>query len=179
LHLIALPEPAGHDELQNMVSDLMSTPLDYTKPLWNVHVVQNYQGGSAVIIRLHHCIADGMALVYVLLSMTDFGPDGAPSASASPLLPARADAVKNGGLATAVFKRGANIMRDSRVVTRRILAETKEVAVNPAHAVELALYGGDNVAAAARLLLRTPDPETLFKVRWVSPSALPGQNPCP
>ena len=161
LHLIALPEPAGHDELQNLASDLMSTPLDYTKPLWNLHVVENYQGGSAVIVRLHHCIADGIALVYVLLSMTDFGPEGAPQpgvVSRSQPKPER-----NGGLATAVFKRGANIMRDSRLVTRRIVAETKEVVVNPAHAVELALHGGDNVAAAARLLLRTPDPETLFK----------------
>lgn len=163
IHLLALPEPAGHDELQTMVSDLMSTPLDYSKPLWNVHMVENYQGGSAVIVRLHHCIADGMALVYVLLSMTDFGPDGAPKASENGSAQIKITPERNGGLVTAVFKRGANIMKESRAMTRRIVAETREVAVNPAHAVELALYGSDNVAAAARMLLRAPDPETLFK----------------
>ncbi len=163
IHLVALPEPAGHDELQTMASDLMSTPLDYSKPLWNVHLVENYQGGSAVIVRLHHCIADGMALVYVLLSMTDFAPDGAPKARESGAEPAKPKPERNGGLVTAVFKRGAKIMKGSSTVTRRIVAETREIAVNPAHAVEVALYGGDNVAAAARLLLRTPDPETLFK----------------
>lgn len=180
IHLVALPEPAGHDELQNMASDLMSTPLDYSKPLWNVHLVENYQGGSAVIVRLHHCIADGMALVYVLLSMTDFGPDGAPEVSENDTLPTKPNSERNGGLVTAVFKRGAKLMHESRTVTRRIVAETKEIAVNPAHAVEIALYGGDNIAAAARLLLRTPDPDTLFKgslgvakrAAWSKPLAL-------
>lgn len=163
LHLLALPEPAGHDELQNLASDLMSTPLDYSKPLWNVHVVENFGEGSAVIVRLHHCIADGMALVYVLLSMTDFGPDGAPAASEASIGPARPTVAKNGGMTTAVLKRSSKLLSNSRSLTQRIFAESKEILVNPARAVELALAGGDNAFAAARLLLRSNDPITLFK----------------
>ena len=48
-------------------------------PLWQFHLVDNYAGGSALIARIHHCYADGIALVRVLLSMTDAGPDGPPA----------------------------------------------------------------------------------------------------
>ncbi len=80
-HLVrlALPEPGGQPELQEMVSNLMSTPLDYSKPLWQISYIENYKGGSALVARLHHCIADGIALVRVLLQMTDDSPTGSPA----------------------------------------------------------------------------------------------------
>jgi diacylglycerol O-acyltransferase / wax synthase len=68
---ISLDEPGGMPELQKLVSELMSTPLDYDRPLWQFHYVDNYQHGSAVIARLHHCIADGIALIQVLLGLDD------------------------------------------------------------------------------------------------------------
>jgi WS/DGAT/MGAT family acyltransferase len=71
VRLTALPGEAGELELQNLVSLLASTPLDHSKPLWQFHVVERYRGGSAVIMRIHHCYADGIALIQVLLSMTD------------------------------------------------------------------------------------------------------------
>jgi diacylglycerol O-acyltransferase / wax synthase len=68
---ISLEEPGDMPQLQALVSEMMSTPLDYRRPLWQFHYVDNYQHGSAVITRLHHCIADGMALVQVLLGLDD------------------------------------------------------------------------------------------------------------
>jgi hypothetical protein len=47
LHRVALPAPAGHAELEEMAGDLMSTPLDYSKPLWQMHYVENYGTGSS------------------------------------------------------------------------------------------------------------------------------------
>lgn len=67
---IALPAPGGKDDLQELVSDLASTALDPERPLWQFHLVEDYQGGSALIVRIHHCYADGVALVHVLLSLT-------------------------------------------------------------------------------------------------------------
>ncbi len=67
----ALPRPKGRAELEELVSQLASTPLDATKPLWQFHLVDDYDGGSVVIVRLHHCYADGMAMVQVVLSLTD------------------------------------------------------------------------------------------------------------
>ena len=53
----------GKRELKALVSKLASTSLDFDRPLWQFHVVRNYAGGSALIMRVHHCYADGIALV--------------------------------------------------------------------------------------------------------------------
>jgi len=71
LHLIALPGKGDQKDLQTLVSDLNSTPLNPCYPLWQIHYVDNYQGGCALVVRIHHCIADGISLVRVLLSLTD------------------------------------------------------------------------------------------------------------
>ena len=60
---VDLPGKAGKRELQALVSQLASQPLDHDRPLWQFHVVRNYKGGTALIIRVHHCYADGIALV--------------------------------------------------------------------------------------------------------------------
>jgi len=75
LHRIALPYPRDKFALQDLASDMASTGLDFSKPLWQMHVVDGYGEGGAIIVRLHHCIADGMALVGVLLALTDLSPD--------------------------------------------------------------------------------------------------------
>ena len=71
VRLSALPGRCGKRELERFVSQQASTPLDKTKPLWQFHLVEKYNGGSALVTRIHHCYADGMALVQVMLSMTD------------------------------------------------------------------------------------------------------------
>ena len=50
---------------------MASQPLDDSKPLWQFTLIQNYRGGSALLARIHHCIADGIALVGVMLRLTD------------------------------------------------------------------------------------------------------------
>lgn len=66
-----LPEPGDHATMQLFVSELMSLPLDRSRPLWQIYYVENYLKGSAIVARLHHCIADGIAIMQVLLSLTD------------------------------------------------------------------------------------------------------------
>ncbi|KFN49958.1 hypothetical protein N790_00925 [Arenimonas malthae CC-JY-1] len=75
LHLTALPGKGGKRELERLTSQLASTPLDKSKPLWQFHLVERYNGGSALIARIHHCYADGIALVQVLLSLTEMQLD--------------------------------------------------------------------------------------------------------
>ena len=71
IHHRALPAPGGDAELEELVSDLMATPLDHSKPLWDLYVVDGFRGGSALVSRMHHCIADGIALARVMLSLAD------------------------------------------------------------------------------------------------------------
>ena len=59
--------------LQDRVADLAVTPLDKKRPLWQFHLVEDYQGGAALIVRIHHCIADGIALISVTQSLVDGG----------------------------------------------------------------------------------------------------------
>ncbi|MFW6067770.1 MAG: wax ester/triacylglycerol synthase domain-containing protein [Myxococcota bacterium] len=78
LHRVALPEPGDRGALQSMVGDLMSSPLDRNRPLWQLHLVEGFQGRTALITRLHHCMGDGVALVAVLLGMTEEGQGLSP-----------------------------------------------------------------------------------------------------
>jgi WS/DGAT/MGAT family acyltransferase len=59
--------------LQARVAELAMRPLDRKHPLWQFHLVEDYDGGSALIARIHHCIADGIALIAVTMSLMDGG----------------------------------------------------------------------------------------------------------
>ena len=71
-----LPRHAkGHEQevLQDRIGELAMEPLDHAHPLWQMHLVEHYDGGSALIVRIHHCIADGIALIAVTMSLVDGG----------------------------------------------------------------------------------------------------------
>ncbi len=93
LHRVRLPGAGGERELQAMVADLASERLDKGKPLWQMHLIENYQGGSALISRIHHCIADGIALIGVLLNMTDEDPS-APDTPREVVMPQKSKVKK-------------------------------------------------------------------------------------
>lgn len=77
----ALPGHANKAELEEFVSDLASTPLNKSRPLWQFHYIENYENGPVVVSRFHHCYADGIALVQVMLTLTDNSPEPHPSAA--------------------------------------------------------------------------------------------------
>jgi len=84
-------KPHNKAALECLVSELAATPLNQTKPLWQMHLVDNCIGADgktrqALVIRIHHCIADGIALVGVLLSMFDQAPDTSKHAPLRPEL---------------------------------------------------------------------------------------------
>ena len=93
-HLVveALPKSraiAPQQALQNRLAELCMQPLDPNRPLWQFHLVEHYKGGSALMVRIHHCIADGIALISVTNSLVDGG-------SAPPARPKRLP--RRGGL---------------------------------------------------------------------------------
>ena len=61
--------------LQARVGSLAMVPLDPAHPLWQFELIEDYQGGSAMIARIHHCIADGIALISVMMSLVDGGAE--------------------------------------------------------------------------------------------------------
>lgn len=166
IHRVALPAPGGIPALQELVSDLMSTPLDYDRPLWQCHLVEDFGDGGAMVMRLHHCIADGLALVEVLLSLADDVPN--PEPNVQPKRSAR-DLLKQ--TAAAPVKSG---VRGIQSVAGAMLQQSWQTFMRPRHALELAGQaqelarqwtgqGADVVAAAAKLVLTLPDRKTIFR----------------
>ena len=70
-HHVALPAPGDRRTLEAFVSDRAATPLDRSRPLWDVYLIDGYGAGAAVLTRVHHCIADGIALARVMLTLTE------------------------------------------------------------------------------------------------------------
>jgi diacylglycerol O-acyltransferase / wax synthase len=80
-------KPKGREQeaLQERLAELATLALDPKRPLWQFHLVEDFQGGSALMVRIHHCIADGIALISVTQSLVDGGapPPAAKTRGAS------------------------------------------------------------------------------------------------
>lgn len=115
-----LDDDAG---LAGLVSDLLSRPLDMRHSPWQFHVAEIRGHGTAVVARLHHCIADGIALANVLLSLTDDRP-GVPAEEVAevvttnvrdPLRPrSLSQAIKTAGFGWRVLTTGLGLLFATR-----------------------------------------------------------------
>jgi len=174
----ALPGAADQTELEQLASELASTPLDSSRPLWQFHVVENYVDGPVIIIRIHHCIADGIALVQVFLSLTDPTPEGRPSArKPDTWKQRRADEAK-------VFQRLLDPAREgldfATHMGQRLIKEGSKILQNPAIAGNYATEASEIIRELAHSLTLEDDPVTRFKgrlgtrkrVAWAEPISL-------
>jgi WS/DGAT/MGAT family acyltransferase len=74
---MALPAPGGDAELCELVGQLMSEPLDRSRPLWQIYVVEGLPGDrTALVAKMHHALVDGMAAVDVSTVILDPTPEG-------------------------------------------------------------------------------------------------------
>jgi WS/DGAT/MGAT family acyltransferase len=178
---VSLPGRRGKAELEALVSELASTPLDFSRPLWEFHLVDNYEGGAALVTRIHHCYADGIALIQVMLSLTHEG------AQASLELPAADAAHATEGetdLVAQLLKPVAAMLGNAKEVGRGLAEQGRNLAGNPQMAaalVEEAARKGLAIAGeVASLALMGPDAKTRFKgalgtakrVAWAEPLPL-------
>ncbi len=76
-HMVRVTLQRGDDAaLQQYIEQFIPVPFDRNHPLWEIHQIDGYHKGAVVYTRLHHALADGIALARVLLSLTDDTPDG-------------------------------------------------------------------------------------------------------
>jgi diacylglycerol O-acyltransferase / wax synthase len=158
LQRMEMPRPGDENVLREIISSLMSEPLDLKRPLWSFVLLEGYKGQGCVLMgRLHHCIGDGMALLLVLLSLTDLepggtgGPEGldeldSPFTDLFRETPHGAEAARQ--LAERIMPDGIRLMQQSADAFRSMGALTTGVA---------------STAAFSRLVLRLPDPSTILK----------------
>ncbi len=155
---IALPAPGDVATLQSLVGDLMGTPLDPTKALWQFHVVDNFNGGSALICRLHHCIADGLALVQVLLTTADLTPD-------APLMATEDEVRREGGLLHKLFKPVTAAVNLTTWGAETLVRESLETLIDPSRLLTPARVAADGMAALGKLVFTLPDRRTILRGR--------------
>lgn len=166
LHRRALPAPGDQAALQALVGDLMVRPLDRSRPLWDAYFIEGYGSGVAVLTRIHHCIADGIALTRVLMRLTDEQADeglAPPEAPAGP-----------GGLLDALVAPA----RASAHAAGMALHEGFEIAAHPRSALPGLLGRAvDDGRALAKSFLTGADADTVLRgdpgvarrVRWTDP----------
>jgi WS/DGAT/MGAT family acyltransferase len=153
---VTLPAPGGKEALQELISILMSTNLDFSRPLWHFYVVEEYGEGSAVVFRLHHCIADGITLMQVLLSMAETSPDTPLPSDDLPDLTERARTRRR-------YRAPLSPLRNSIHTTRKIIHKGKEILTDPSLAYKYTKMGFNFTTSFGRLVLRWPDPITTLK----------------
>jgi diacylglycerol O-acyltransferase len=72
----ALPRPGGRDQLRDLVGRAMSQPLDRSKPLWELWLVEGLDDGHwAVFTKVHHSMVDGIAGTDLLTVLLDDTPE--------------------------------------------------------------------------------------------------------
>ena len=73
----ALPAPGSRDQLRDLVGRVMSQPLDFSRPLWQVYLIEGLEGKQhAVISKTHHALVDGVSAVDVGTILLDPNKDG-------------------------------------------------------------------------------------------------------
>ena len=68
--------PGTEEQLRQLAGEIVSSPLDRSKPLWEMHIVENLEGDrTAMITKVHHCMVDGLAAVELFSMLLDLSPD--------------------------------------------------------------------------------------------------------
>jgi diacylglycerol O-acyltransferase / wax synthase len=71
----ALPKPGSDDQLRQLAGRIFSQRLDRSKPLWEVWLIQGFEGGKfAVISKTHHALVDGVSGVDIATVLFDLQP---------------------------------------------------------------------------------------------------------
>ena len=171
LHRHTLAGLDSQKELTDLVSGLVSEPLPLDRPLWAVHQIEGYRGGTTLLFRLHHCIGDGIALMLVLLSVTDLEPGqgttDTPDEERNPLV--------------SLFRQSSELGADlAREHLARVMPEAVTLLTRPSEAMRSAnrfVKRLVQIPTFGKMSLRPSDPKTLFKGELGIPKRVAWSDP--
>ena len=67
---IGVPPPGGREQMDAVIADIASWPLDRTKPLWEIWMLEGLEGGRVgFLAKIHHSVADGVAAAAMLANV--------------------------------------------------------------------------------------------------------------
>ena len=172
------PGQSERQALQAEVGELANTPLDPAHPLWQFHLIDDYEGGSALIARVHHCIGDGIALISVMLAITDGGADPPKRKRREP-----ADGEPGDWLADAVVKPLSDIAAKAIGMYGGGVAKSMEMLSNPRQGVlgsiEMVRTGAKVLGDVGAMAMMPDDSPTLLKGKPLGEKAVAWGEPLP
>lgn len=175
VHRVALPAPGDRAMLQAFASDLIGTPLDFSKPLWQIHLIEGYGSGGALLYRLHHVIGDGVALSNLLMSVTDPAASSAPAASSEATLAPVPDDIPQ------IAKQAVIAAKLSRRLAKKFVIAGLDIISEPDKMDDYVNKGLAYTQSSLQLALKILEPETVFsnklgvskQVAWSPPFSRP------
>jgi WS/DGAT/MGAT family acyltransferase len=181
------------EALQARVAELAMSPLDRRHPLWHFELIEDHEGGSALIARIHHCIGDGIALISVMMSLFDGGlPPPERKRRAGAQAPADPLGAIETWLAGNVLRpltgatvKALNLAGDGAARSLDLLSRPKEGLIETlggtlGQSADMARLGGQVLSDLAELVLMPDDSPTGLKgaagptkrVAWCDPLPL-------
>jgi diacylglycerol O-acyltransferase len=171
------PGQSERQALQAEVAELANTPLDPDHPLWQFHLIDDYEGGSALVARVHHCIGDGIALISVMLSITDGGADPPKRKKREPV-----DAEPD-WLSDAVVKPLTDLASKAIGMYGGGVAKSMEMLSNPQQglsgSLDMARVGAKVVGDVGAMALMPDDSPTLLKGKPLGQKVVAWGEPIP
>ena len=85
----AVPPPGTPEQLGEIVSRIVARPLDRSRPLWELYVIEGVDNGRLIaqLTKVHHAAIDGASGAGMLAAILDESPDFRPSGVATPWEP--------------------------------------------------------------------------------------------
>ncbi len=165
--------------LQRLCGELATTPLDHARPLWQFQLVEHYEGGSALVARIHHCIGDGIALISVMMSITDGGADPPKRRKKAPV----EDSGDHDWLSDAVLKPLSELAVKAYALYGDGVAKSVDMLAHPRQpllgSVDMAKSGLKVLGDVAALALMSDDSPTLLKGKPAGRKVVAWSEPMP
>ena len=170
---MALPAPGGDAELCELAGQILSEPLDRSRPLWQLTVVEGLaRGRTAIVAKMHHALVDGIAAVDVSTVILDPTPEGSTSRPPEPRDAARAPPAPRG-----LRPAHAHRVRAARPARAGSRARRSPRTADPrTYARQMRSAAGAGRRARARAPARRPTTRLNAEIgreRRVGPGALP------
>jgi len=163
VELVRLKNENDQAELQQLMSDIISVPMDMRKPLWQFILVKKYKNGCAIIARIHQSLMDRVDLIQVLWNLSDTSSSESNQDNEAI---ANKERNKLQGLSDTIHHLQSQIKMTLSTVQSMITGCLKPM-TNPFFLIEKVrvVMGttSDRLGEIARIILMNPDSDSILK----------------
>ena len=161
---VRVPEPGTLREVFDMAEVILQSPLDISRPLWSVTLIEGLADGRAAqLLHLSHAVSDGVGSVEMFSQIYDLERD--PAAKPAPPVPIPTDLSANDLMREGINALPGTIAGGVRDAVSGAIGTVGKVISNPAAAVSGIL---DYATSGNRVMRRAAQPSPLLRRRRLS-----------